>query len=577
MRKTITGTGGMLLLQTLKDAGVEYLFTNPGSAETGIFAAIAEDGDQRLVVGKHEGLVAAMADGYHRMSGKVGVIIAHVMGGSYQLAGQLFNAQVAGSSLLVIAGDWASELQDYRGLAPFPGLSQAESMRPITKEARAAYQVHANPAAITVATTRALREATTPPTGPVYLSISAELLNREGLEAQIGEGAQYQIERPAAARAQTIEAIARRLGEAQFPVLMFGDDVWREGAQAEAVKLAELLEAPVFASRQIFVNFPSRHPLYCGTYPVPKDFEKVSGLKPDLLFLVGCQGVHGAVTEPAVMQIGPNPLLMGRHYPLDLAAQCELRETLGALCEAVKRLHPSEKVAGWARQRAKVRAYAKLLIEREENLVREHEHDPVVHPSVLESHLAEIVPREAVMVQESSTARTTLLPLGHGGMAWTRSGGGSLGFGVGAAIGAKIAVGRERPVVLHLGDGALGYSAAGFWTMARYNTAILTVVSNNESYQVVRHNWYKDMPDTKMFRENKYPGLWLSAPAVDYVGLARSQGVDGESVKTVQDLEPALRRGMERITRENRPYVVEVSVAREGIGAESTWYQDWQL
>src|SRR5262245_3567287 len=78
MRKTITGTGGMILIQTLKDAGVEYLFTNPGSAETGIFAALAEDNDQRLVVGKHEGLVAAMADGYHRISGKVGVVIAHV-------------------------------------------------------------------------------------------------------------------------------------------------------------------------------------------------------------------------------------------------------------------------------------------------------------------------------------------------------------------------------------------------------------------------------------------------------------------------------------------------------------------
>src|SRR6266705_1523801 len=274
MRKTVTGTGGMLLIQTLKDAGVDYLFTNPGSAETGIFAALAEDGDQKLVVGKHEGLVAAMADGYHRMSGKVGVVIAHVMGGSYQLTGQLFNAQVAGSSLLVIAGDWASELQDYRGLAPFPGLSQAETMRPITKEARCAYQVHAKPAAITVATTRAFREATTPPTGPVYLSISAELLTREGLEAQIGEAAGYQIERPGPARAKTVDAIARRLGEAQCPVLIFGDDVWREGAQAEAVKLAELLEAPVFASRQIFVNFPSRHPVYCGMYPVSKDFEK---------------------------------------------------------------------------------------------------------------------------------------------------------------------------------------------------------------------------------------------------------------------------------------------------------------
>ena len=181
------------------------------------------------------------------------------------------------------------------------------------------------------------------------------------------------------------------------------------------------------------------------------------------------------------------------------------------------------------------------------------------------------------MVQESSTARTTLLPFGHEAMDWTRSGGGSLGFGVGAAIGAKIAVGRERPVVLHLGDGALGYSAAGFWTMARYNTAILTIVSNNESYQVVRHNWAREMPDSKMVRDGKYPGLWLSAPATDYVGLARSQGVDGEAVTTVKDLEPALRRGMDRITRENRPYLIDVTVAREGIGADSTWYQDWKL
>jgi thiamine pyrophosphate-dependent acetolactate synthase large subunit-like protein len=268
---------------------------------------------------------------------------------------------------------------------------------------------------------------------------------------------------------------------------------------------------------------------------------------------------------------------MGRHYPLDVAVQCELRETLRGLTDALTRVHPSERVASWARQRAKVRSYAARLIAREEDLVREHANDPLVHPSVLEAHLADVLPRNTVMVQESSTARTTLLPFGHDAMAWTRSGGGSLGFGVGAAIGAKIAVGRERPVVLHLGDGALTYSAAGFWTMARYNTAILTIVSNNESYQIVRHNWAKDMPDSKMVRDGKYPGLYLGAPATDYVGLARSQGVDGEAVTTLKELEPALRRGMEKITRENRPYLIDVSVAREGVGADSIWHQDWRL
>src|SRR2546426_7224236 len=485
LRKPITGTGGMLLVQTLKDAGVEYLFSNPGSAETGIFAALSEDGDQKLIVGKHEGLVAAMADGYHRISGKGGVIIAHVMGGSYQLAGQLFNAQIAGSSLLVIAGDWASEVQDFRGLAPYPGLTQAESMRPITKDARAAYQVAANPAAITIATTRALREAATPPTGPVYLSISAELLLREGLEAQIGEAAQYRIERPGPARAQTVEAIAQRLGAAQCPVLIFGDDVWREGAQADAVRLAETLEAPAFSTRQIFANFPTRHPLHCGMYPVSREFEKITGLKPDLVLLAGVQGVHGSVAEPFVIQIGPNPVLMGRHYPLDIAAQCELPETLRGITAALTRLHASDKVAAWSRQRAKVREYARLLISREEDLAREHEHDAIVHPSVLEASLAQVLPKNTVMVQESSTARTTLLPFSKDAMHWTRSGGGSLGFGVGAPLRAKIAAGRERPVMLHPRDGALTYSAARFWTMARYHTALLTAISNHQNYQGV--------------------------------------------------------------------------------------------
>jgi thiamine pyrophosphate-dependent acetolactate synthase large subunit-like protein len=148
---------------------------------------------------------------------------------------------------------------------------------------------------------------------------------------------------------------------------------------------------------------------------------------------------------------------------------------------------------------------------------------------------------------------------------------------VGGAIGAKIAAGRERPVVLHLGDGALTYSAAGFWTMARYNTAVLTIVSNNETYQIVRHNWAREVPDSKMVRDGKYPGLYLDAPAIDYVALARAQGVDGESVTTLKELEPALRRGLDRTTRENRPYLIDVTVAREGVGAESTWYQDWRL
>jgi thiamine pyrophosphate-dependent acetolactate synthase large subunit-like protein len=279
----------------------------------------------------------------------------------------------------------------------------------------------------------------------------------------------------------------------------------------------------------------------------------------------------------AIMQIGPNTTLMGRHYPLDIAAQCEVRATLHSLCEALTHLHPSETVESWPRQRARVRTYASQLIEREETVVRQHENDATIHPSLLEAHMVEQLPRHTMMVTENPTGRTTLLPFGYQDMGYARGGGGSLGWGVGGAIGAKIGVGRERPVVLNIGDGSLTYSAAGFWTMARYNTAVLTIVSNNDSYQVVRQNWAREAPDSLMVREGKYPGIYLNGPATDYVGLARSQGVDGERVTAPQALEAALKRGVERIMRDNQPYLIDVAVAREGVGADSTWYQDWRL
>src|SRR4029450_425764 len=205
------------------------------------------------------------------------------------------------------------------------------------------------------------------------------------------------------------------------PGLILAAHVGPERAGVEAVKLAEALEAPVFATRQIFPNFPTRHPLYCGMYPVAKDFEKVTGLKPDLVFMVGVQGVHGGVAEPFVMQIGPNPVLMGRHYPLDVAAQCELPETLRSITAALARGDPADKVSGWARQRAKLRTFAKLLISREEDLAREHANDALVHPAVLETHLAQLLPKNTMMVQESSTARTTLLPFRYDAVGWARS------------------------------------------------------------------------------------------------------------------------------------------------------------
>jgi len=120
MRKTITGTGGMLLLQTSRTRGSNTSSRIPAPRRRASRGAGRAE-EHRLVVGKHEGLVAAMADGHHRISGKVGVVIAHVRAGSLSLAGQLFKRSACRARRWSSSpGDWASELQDFSRPRPAP-------------------------------------------------------------------------------------------------------------------------------------------------------------------------------------------------------------------------------------------------------------------------------------------------------------------------------------------------------------------------------------------------------------------------------------------------------------------------
>jgi thiamine pyrophosphate-dependent acetolactate synthase large subunit-like protein len=118
------------------------------------------------------------------------------------------------------------------------------------------------------------------------------------------------------------------------------------------------------------------------------------------------------------------------------------------------------------------------------------------------------------------------------------------------------------------------YSASGFWTMARYSLPILTLVWNNMNYQTVRTNFAAF--GGEMAKQNKYPEVFLGDPEIDFVMLAKSQGIDGMRVRDPQELEKALRRGAEVIAG-GEPYVLDVHVANVGAGADSSWYQRFKL
>jgi thiamine pyrophosphate-dependent acetolactate synthase large subunit-like protein len=156
---------------------------------------------------------------------------------------------------------------------------------------------------------------------------------------------------------------------------------------------------------------------------------------------------------------------------------------------------------------------------------------------------------------------------------WLGNTGAGLGWGIGAATGAKLAA-PDRQVICSIGDGSVMYSASGFWTQARYNIPVLTVVWNNHNYQTVRHAY--DGYKGKMHASGHYAGMYLGSPDIDFVKLAESQGVKGERVTAGADLDAAFKRGVDA-TRDGKPYLVEAVISRYGGGAESTWYEKFSL
>jgi thiamine pyrophosphate-dependent acetolactate synthase large subunit-like protein len=243
---------------------------------------------------------------------------------------------------------------------------------------------------------------------------------------------------------------------------------------------------------------------------------------------------------------------------------------LNAACAAAQGAAPHIE-----RRRASLRARGERRVREEHEEAMGHASERPIHPNYLAHVASRVLPEGTIVVSENFRGADHLMPFGFDKAQWRliRTFGGSLGHGIGAAIGAQLGA-PGRPVVCSLGDGAVMYSASGFWTMARYGLPILTIVWNNVNYQTVRTNFAAF--GGEMAKANKYPEVYLGDPEIDFVMLARSQGVDGMHVREPGALETALRRGAEAMAG-GEPYLLDVRLAPVGAGADSTWHQRFKL
>lgn len=573
---TFTGTGGELLMEQVKAAGTRFIFSNPGSVEAGFFDALTDRPELQLIMGLHEGIVIPMADGYHKVTGEPALVNVHTAAGTAQMAGQMFNAHRDGSALVVTAGMVDTSIfSDDLGLAPSPGHHQTEINDQFTK---ISWEIR-NPASTAVAMRRAYKVSSTAPGGPVYVALTRAALG-EVVTGRVWPKEHFTITARPRPADEEIDALARLFIESKQPVVIYGDEVWKSGAQAEAIELAELLGFPVGSAWQAYTNFPMKHAQFIGRYQ--GDTAYPYG-KADLIVQLGTRdpGSRAVPDRPRTgpgaryVAVGIDTNNLGRTQPMDLALVGDVRETLRGLIDSVKSMATAERLDRIRADRLAVVTPA--VAEREAERVRmataNFEKSPI-HPDRVDYELEQAADKNAIILEENFTGRHDFLNFGtreDEKLKLTK--GGSLGWGVGAAIGAKIGA-PDRDVILSIGDGATMYSAAGFWTMARYDVPVLTMVCNNHNYQTVRNAFARF--NRRMVKTNQYHGMYLGDPEIDFVGLAASQGVKGRRVTAVADLPGAIKEGLD-VTRAGQPYLLEVVIQRMGSGADSTWHHKYSV
>jgi benzoylformate decarboxylase len=574
---TVEGSGGDLVVAQAKAAGVKYVFTNPGSYEVAFFDSLLDQPALQPLIALHEGVVISMADGYHRVTLEPAFVNVHVIAGTAQAAGQMYNAGRDGSALVVTAGLNDNEAwSDESILAPRPGYDQKEVNRQFTKISWEARQ----PASLPLMLRRAFKVAMTPPGGPVYLAMAHYALERKNVKAEILPARRFLAPSRVRPDSTAVEQAAKLLLDAKRPLLICGDEVWKSGAVPELVALSEKLALPVAKDRAGYCNFPATHSHNIGSFSPNSTW--VSGA--DTLLFVGARDAGGRVVPAAselpssarVIRLGMDTSSMGRNYSTDVPLVGDVKAGLKDLLAAIGSMATRDRLNSLTAARApSIRSHDAAARVRLAAAVKSASGHSPIHPDELGAILARTVNKDAIIVSENITGKYESFPFGYreDELMYLSNTGLGLGWGIGAATGAKVAA-PHRQVVCTIGDGSVMYSASGFWTQSRYSIPVLTIVYNNKNYQTVRMAY--DSYHGKMAASGKYVGMYLGDPDIDFVKLAESQGVKGEKAATAAELQAAIQRGA-KATRDGKPYLIEVATARYGGGAESSWHDGFQL
>ena len=532
-------TGAQIIVEVLLEQGVDTVFGYPGGAVLNIYDALYEYRDRiRHILTAHEQGASHAADGYARASGRTGVVFATSGPGATNLVTGIATAYMDSVPVVAITGNVGT---DYLGRDSFQEIDITGVTMPVTKHNTIVKRIED----LAPALREAFRIANTGRKGPVLVDvpkdITAAVMEYEPCPAVIPE-------KTAPADPAAVERAAEILLKSRRPVLYAGGGVISANASEQLAALARKFDIPVANSIMGLGSFPQDDPLSLGMIGMHGSLvANRAADECDVLLAVGARfsdrvaGNRRAFAAGAkIIHVDIDPAEMGKNVAVDLPIAGDAGEILSLLTQAL----PEGEHREW---RAELEA---LRTQGEQNLVRGGL-DGYLDPRDVIEAVDRLTPENTQIVTDVGQHQmwaAQYYTYRHPRTLITSGGLGTMGFGLGAAIGAQFAA-PEKKTVLFSGDGSFHMNLNEITTLASYQVPVVDIVMNNTVLGMVRQ-WQTAFYGKRYSQTDPHR-------RTDIKALAEAFGVRGMVIEKPEDLEPVLQEALEA----EGPVVIDCRIA----------------
>jgi len=547
-------TGSRILIESLIENGVDTIFGYPGGAVLYIYDELYKHSDRiNHILVSHEQHAAHAADGYARSTGKVGVCLATSGPGATNLVTGIATAYADSVPIVAITGNVGVP---FLGKDSFQEVDITGITMPIVKHNWIVKDVRDLAEIIR----EAFIVAKSGRPGPVLVDIPKDVsaavceytpVKKDGETDDGRVGRLLEKTKRETINNDDIEKAAAFIKNAKRPMLFAGGGVILSGAGAQLKKLAELLNAPVALSLMGMGAFPHDHPLCTGMIGMHGTAASNKAVqKCDLLIAVGARfsdrvtsSVERFARGAKIIHIDIDTAEINKNVGVDVSIVGDMKDVINKLIKKI----PEKIATEWHGE----------IDEWKAIIPQDHHRKTALHPRFIIQETAKALGEKAIVVTDVGqhqmwTAQfypfnTPRSFLSSGGM-------GTMGFGMGAAAGAKIA-NMANPVVLFTGDGCFRMNCAEMATLVKYSLPVLIIIFDNRTLGMVRQ-WQK------FFYGERYSQTDLDNRGPDFIKLAEAYDVQGFRVTDESGFLDALDKGYTLLMK-NKPVLIDAVIDKD--------------